>query len=463
MSRGLPRRIVFPGARFLPFRYLKVDGMKFYLQTFGCKVNRYDTEVIAELLAGEGHIRVSNPALADFQVVNTCTVTKRAETKAVRYIRSAGRNKSGSALVVVGCAVERDPDRFAGLPGVELSLGTKEKYNLPRLLGRERNGGGLRIRHEEASSSGNLSEPGGLHDFKGRKRAFLKIQDGCNYGCSYCIIPAVRGRSVSRSADAIIEEARSLISSGFREIVLTGIHIGLYGRDLSPQSSLVGMVEKLLGRTVGARFRLSSLDAPEAGSDLISLMAESDRVCNHLHIPLQSGSPRILKAMRRRGSVELFKEVCSRAVEALPSIGLGTDLIVGFPGETAADFEDSLRIVEEIPFSYAHIFPYSPRPGTPACEMKNDAVQDGVIRERAALLGKLAAESGREFRVRQAGNQEKIIVEKKEGTCYVGRCSNYTRAYLRCDHVMPGELVDVSVGAPIRDGVEVSARLQRSI
>ncbi len=432
--------------------------MKFYLRTFGCKANRYDSESIAQSLVREGHLQVSDPYAADINVVNTCAVTDRAETKAVRYIRKVGKEAEERAIVVIGCAVERDPEKFLNLPGVDLSLGSKEKYDLPRLIAESGTHEHPSVLRGGVTREGMPVDLEGVHDFRGRRRAFLKVQDGCSYRCSYCIIPAVRGRSVSRSPGAIVEEALSLVETGFREIVLTGIHIGLYGKDLSPRITLEKLLEDLLEKTSGVRFRLSSIDAHEIRDELIELIAASNRLCDHLHIPLQSGSPRILKSMRRRNSMEEFREACDKAISAVPCIGLGTDVITGFPGESEGDFELTCRVIEEIPFSYVHVFPFSPRPGTPASEMGSEMVREGVVAQRAMYLRQIALEGGRLFRKRQVGQKEEILVERKMGTWYMGRCSNYLKAFIDSDYVSVGDLKVVVVEDIWRDGIRVSTR-----
>jgi threonylcarbamoyladenosine tRNA methylthiotransferase MtaB len=397
-----------------------------------------------------------DPSRADIQVVNTCTVTRRAETKAVRYIRRAKRENGDQAIVVVGCAVERDPLTFRELPGVNLSLGTREKYDLPRFLGNGEVQTVPRVFRGGIAREGSPTDLEGIQGFEGRKRAFIKIQDGCDYLCSYCVIPAVRGRSVSRLPGAIIDEARLLIASGFREIVISGIHIGLFGRDLSPRISLEGLVEKLLGDTEGARFRLSSLDPHEISGDLIELMASTDRICNHLHVPLQSGSPAVLEAMKRRNSADLFLEVCSTAVSKIPTIGLGTDVIVGYPGESEADFELTCRVLERTPFSYIHIFPFSPRPGTTAYRLEGERIRDGIVKERVKAMAGLAKACREEFRRNQVGRLEEIVVERQVGTWQVGRCSNYLKAYFPSPRLPLGEMAEVKIEGEFRDGVRVS-------
>ncbi|OGF98089.1 MAG: tRNA (N(6)-L-threonylcarbamoyladenosine(37)-C(2))-methylthiotransferase MtaB [Candidatus Glassbacteria bacterium RBG_16_58_8] len=427
--------------------------MKFFVHTFGCKANRYDTEVIAQSLVDAGHFRVSDPSLADIRVVHTCAVTRRAESKSVRCVRKLGEDDGDRRTVVLGCAVERDPGIFHGLPRVSLSLGSAEKYDLPRYLGREGIAVRTRVLSGKVKRRGIPIDQSGLRRFEGRSRAFLKIQDGCDNRCSYCIIPSLRGSSVSRSPGAVIEEARSLAAAGYREVVLTGVHIGLYGRDLSPRFSLLDLIRELLERTRGTRFRLSSLDAHEIPDGLIGLMATSNRLCRHLHIPLQSGSPRVWKAMCRRGTVDEFQEACARAIEAIPAIGLGTDVIVGFPGETDEDFVLTRRIIETIPFSYVHIFPFSSRPDTPASRMTGQRISDSTIRQRSAELGATARARGREFRRKIQGGVEEVVIEQAKETWLTGRCSNYVKVYLKAVSVEKGALVKVTVDGLWRDGV----------
>ena len=430
--------------------------MRFFLQNFGCKVNRYDAELIAQRLIRDGHQRVSDPSEADVRLVNTCAVTRRAEAKAVRFIRRVAREGEGREIVAMGCAVERDPATFRNCRGVGLSLGTREKYGVAGFFhGRGSRGTSSTLRGSVAREGVPVDHEG-IESFEGRRRAFLKIQDGCDYRCSYCIIPVVRGRSVSRPPAAIVGEARSLVAGGFREIVLTGIHIGLYGRDLSPPGSLEELIDTLLEQTAGVRYRLSSIDAHELREGLVERIAGADRICNHLHVPLQSGSPSILRAMRRRTSVREYMDRCSRIAERIPSLGLGTDVIVGFPGESESDFRRSCRVVESLPFSYVHVFPYSPRPGTAAYGMRSDWVDGAVVRERTRRLREIARRSGEAFRRRQIGRTEEIVVERRRGTWFVGRCSNYLRAYFPSSAGRVGGCVRGRIEGIHRDGVRVS-------
>jgi threonylcarbamoyladenosine tRNA methylthiotransferase MtaB len=356
--------------------------------------------------------------------------------------------------VVIGCAVERDPRRFLSLPGVAASLGTREKFELPRLVRSGLPVGGTVVRRGGVGRLGARLDRRGIRGFGGRRRACLKIQDGCDYRCAYCIIPSLRGRSVSRPPDEIVAEARGLIEAGYREIVLTGIHIGLYGRDLEPRRTLASLLRTLLAGTSGARIRLSSIDAFEIGEDLIGTMAGSDRVCRHLHIPIQSGSPRILRAMGRRGTVEQFLEVCERARRAMPSLGLGTDVIVGFPGETEDDFERTRELVESVPFAYGHVFPFSARPGTRAHRLVGGRVPAAAVRARAEEIRRIAERSGRAFRAGLAGSREEVLVERGRGGLYEGRCSNYVKAFVRGDGLVEGERLPVRIGGVLEDGVD---------
>ncbi len=450
------------GVRFSPWVPSFINDrkwpVKFSLQNFGCKANRYDAELIAQTLVRDGHERVSDPSSADICLVNTCAVTQRAETKALRFIRKVERCRDRQDIIVLGCAVERDPATFRNRPGIRLALGTREKFDVSRFL----NGGGPA--DSLAALKGSVSREGvpvdhdGLVRFEGRKRAFLKIQDGCSYRCGYCIVPVIRGRSVSRTPRAIVAEARALVESGFHEIVLTGIHIGLYGRDLPSRTSLGKLLDILLAETEIARYRLSSIDAHELQDNLIDRIAGSDRICKHLHIPLQSGSPKILRAMKRRSSIEEYLETCSKIIGSIPSLGLGTDVIVGYPGESEADFERSCQVVEHLPFSYVHVFPFSPRPGTPAYEERTGWIHENTIRDRARRLGEIGRRSGEVFRKGQVGRTQEIVVERKSGTWFKGRCSNYLKAYFRSSGSNMEGLVQGEIEGLYRDGVRVTLR-----
>lgn len=342
--------------------------------TLGCKVNQYETEYLRQGLLGIGYRDAQAAEVADLCVVNTCTVTAEGDAKSRQVIRQLARHNPGTRIIVMGCYATRAPGDVALLPGV--SAVVTDKRELPDLLGR----------------FGVVDLPTGISWFQGRKRAYVKVQDGCLLNCSFCIIPQIRPHFASRDPDEIVDEVHRLIDHGHREIILTGIHLGHYGVDLNrgrPKSEwtrLSHLLERLARLEGDFRIRLSSIEATEVTRELIEVMAShADRVCAHLHIALQSGSDRILRLMRRRWGSQRFLDRCRLVQSTLDHPALTTDVIVGFPGETDEDFRDTCRVADEVGFSKIHIFPFSRRAGTQAWNMEGQ-VSAPVKAERARQL-----------------------------------------------------------------------------
>ncbi|MBN2216088.1 MAG: MiaB/RimO family radical SAM methylthiotransferase, partial [Pirellulales bacterium] len=321
--------------------------------TLGCKVNQYETEFVRQALARINYREPAPGESADLCVVNTCTVTAEADRKSRKLIRQMARENPGTRIVVMGCYATRRPEEAASLPAVVEVL--TDKRRLPEWL----SGLGLR------------EIPSGITSFGSRRRACVKIQDGCRMECAYCIIPHTRPVLVSRPMDHVVAEIRGLVDAGHREIVLTGIHLGHYGVDLSATGDGDTNLHRLLQRLVAIegsfRVRISSIEASEVTDELLDLMAgRPDRVCPHLHISMQSGSDAVLRRMRRRQTADEFLDRCRTIQRRLDRPGLTTDVIVGFPGETEADFEATCHVARKVGFSKIHAFPFSPRPGTAA-------------------------------------------------------------------------------------------------
>jgi threonylcarbamoyladenosine tRNA methylthiotransferase MtaB len=345
--------------------------------TLGCKVNQYETQYVREGLELAGYREAAESESADLCVVNTCTVTHEGDAKSRQTIRQLALRNPGTRIVVMGCYATRAPDEVAVLPGVAEVV--RDKRELPDLLGR----------------FGVVDVPTGISRFDCRKRAYVKVQDGCLLRCSFCIIPHVRPTLASRPAAHIIAEVRRLLANGYREIILTGIHLGHYGVDFNagrPKRDwlrLSHLVERLVRLDGEFRIRLSSIEATEVTRELIDVMAANPtRVCPHLHVSLQSGSDRILRSMRRRWCSQRFVDRCRLAREKLDQPAFTTDVIVGFPGETDSDFDATCRVVETVGFSKLHIFPFSSRRGTPAATMPNQ-VPKHVKQQRSRRLGQL--------------------------------------------------------------------------
>jgi threonylcarbamoyladenosine tRNA methylthiotransferase MtaB len=369
-----------------------------HLATLGCKVNQYETQHVKEILEANGYREARSGERADLCIINTCTVTNEADAQGRQLIRKLGREHPGAAIVVMGCYATREPETLARLPGVVKVIPDKIRLG------------------EELRQFGVRRQPLGISRFDGHQRAFVKVQDGCLLHCTFCIIPQVRPTLRSRPMGEIVEEVARLVDQGYREIVLTGIHLGHYGIDLSrgkppEQWSRLWHLLDRLGKLPGDfRVRLSSLEAAEVRDDLVRALANNPRVCPHLHLCLQSGSDRVLAQMGRRYRSAGFLERCRRLRAALDQPAFSTDVIVGFPGESDADFEETCRVVREVGFVKIHVFPFSPRRGTPAAEMP-DRVSSPVVAERRAHLAALEQELHEAYLRSLIGRKLQVLVE----------------------------------------------------
>lgn len=367
--------------------------------TLGCKVNQYETEYVSEGLVRLGYRPAEDHEQADLCIVNTCTVTGEGDLKSRKTVRQLARANPLAEIVVMGCYATRAPDEVAALPGVVEVL--TDKQQLPDFLARR----------------GLVDIPRGISAFGQRHRAYVKVQDGCRLRCSYCIIPTVRPVLASRTLEEILNEVQQLVRSGFREVVLTGIHLGHYGVDRrrhympGERPTLAQLLRRIAELDGDFRVRLSSLEAAEVTSELIAVMAEHPlRVCPHLHLSLQSGSDAVLARMRRRYQAQRFVDQCRQISDTLDRPALTTDIIVGFPGETEADFAATCRVAEEVGFSKIHVFRFSPRQGTPAAEM-DQQVPSPVAQRRAAELIQLADQLRRRYFTSLQGRRLQILVE----------------------------------------------------
>ncbi len=411
---------------------------KLKTHTLGCKVNQYETQLVREGLLRSGFVDASATDRADLCIVNTCTVTSEGDSKSRQVIRRMNRDNPDARIVVMGCYATRAPAEVAALPGVVEVV--TDKRELGDLMGR----------------FGVVDIPTGISGLAGRHRAYVKVQDGCLLKCSYCIIPKVRPEMYSRPEPEILTEVRTLIDNGFREVILTGIHLGHYGVDFNrgkpkPEwtrlSSLVRNICQLPG---DFRVRLSSIEATEITRELIEVMKEySDKVCPHLHVCVQSGSDRILRRMKRRWTSKHIIDRCRLLKTELERPALTTDLIVGFPGETEADFRQSLETCRQIGLSKIHMFPFSPRKGTPAAEM-TDQISKQVKQERGQRVRELEAELKAGYLQSLVGSEVQMMVEamthhSAEGTScrYVPVSADRERIGLGDD--MVGQLVNVKI------------------
>ena len=387
---------------------------------------------------------------ADVVVVNTCTVTAVSSQKSRQMIRRAAGANKNSVLIVVGCYAQSEPEKISAIDGVDVIIGTKDRTRIVELAT-----SALENRGEKILQVGNVDD---IRDFEElphsphRTRAFLKIEDGCNNFCAYCIIPYVRGRVRSRSLESIRAECSELAAAGYKEIVLTGIHIGAYGRDLRGKISLVDAVKTVLDAANPLRLRLGSLESAELSDELIDLLKTDARICNHVHLPLQSGSDEILRAMRRPYTTKNFSELTARLVKEIPEISIGTDLIVGFPGETDENFSETLNFIHEQPFGKIHVFPFSARAGTVAASMPNQ-IPPQIKKARADLALEVSRTKAKIFSERLIGRTVEIIAETSTDGIVDGLTKNYVRVYTPDEKISLGEVVRVKVEKIFRDGV----------
>ena len=396
-----------------------------HYRTFGCKANQYDTERMRQHL--EGRLATGPPASledADLCVINTCTVTNRADADARRYIRRAGRRNPGAKVVVAGCSAALRAREYRAMDGVSGVVAGHDPDEVLAVAARALGIGrgrlvqlGTRAALERTHMEGVGAEV--LRRRAGATRGWLKVQDGCDRKCAFCATRLARGRSRSRQPDRVVAEARVLARS-HPELVVTGVHIGHYGRDLDPRSSLTALVRRLLDEVPGPRFRLGSIEATEIDDGMVDLLSTSGgRLAPHLHMPLQSGADPVLRRMRRWHTREQYRRRALEIAERAGCVGLGADIITGFPGETAEDHALTLSLVEELPYTYLHVFPYSPRDGTVAAGLP-DPVPQRVARERGRELRTLAGEKGARYARRRGGAEVELVMEGTGGTALTG-------------------------------------------
>lgn len=400
--------------------------------TFGCRLNQYDTESIRTLMEEAGGWRtVSFREPADVYVVNTCSVTSRADATARKAIRRLHSEHPAAKIVVTGCYAQRAPADIAALPGVNLVLGAANRGDVVNQLELTQPG---KIRMAVApieDATKFLDVP--ITEMMEHSRAFVKIQEGCNESCTFCIVPQTRGRSRSRTLDSVLSQAAQLVGNGYVEIVLTGVHAGEYGMDLTGGKAQLGeLMRRLLEELPGLeRLRLSSIEPSTISDEIIQLVASESRVARHFHIPFQSGSNEILSRMQRRYRAEDFAALVERIGCLIPDCGIGTDVICGFPGETDAQFQETFDCLAGLPITYIHPFTYSVRPGS-AAESWGDPIDGDTKKRRIRALKRLSAEKNLKFRERHLGCELQVLLEtaRRASTNHV---SGWTDNYLRVD------------------------------
>jgi len=405
------------------------------IATLGCKVNQFETAAMAEQLKAAGWQLVPFNTQADLYLINSCTVTSRSDTESRRLIRRARRLNPAARVVATGCYAQVQPEALAAMVELDQVLGNEEKQRIVEALVQGDN---------QVTDLSTLTAAGPLRitSHLEHTRAFLQVQNGCENGCSYCIVPAARGPNRSASADEVITTVQRLAANGYQELVLTGIHLGAYGLDQQPTTSLTGLVRQLEQMSTIPRLRLGSIEPNELTDELLDCFVASSRLCPHLHIPLQSGCDSVLERMRRRYTADFYRSVVERAAAALPDAFIAADLIVGFPGETEAEFETTYRLVEQLPLADLHVFPYSRRPGTPAAELP-DQVPPQVITRRAERLRQLATEKRTAFQQRFVGQTLQVLGLRHD--LQQGMLTGLSRNYLELRYPGGPELLNQEV------------------
>jgi len=437
--------------------------MRFLITTLGCKVNQYESEAMAQALRDLGWIEVRAHETADVCIVNTCTVTQKASMQSRQMIRKLQRRFDRARIVVTGCYAQIAPEEIEAIGGVDFIFGHSYKSDIPQLIVRHLDkypSDAVRyrsdIQHQQRFALAPAPAVGA------RTRPFFKVQDGCNRFCTYCIVPHARGPSRSLPRAQVLAQLHVLAQMEHREVVLTGIHLGAYGLDCTPPDSLSGLLRAIEDEGPDMRIRLSSLEPDELDENLIAMIARSRRLCPHLHLPLQSGDDAILRRMKRPYSRVQFERIVNAAHAQMPSASIGADILVGFPGESDQAFDHTCELIAALPLSYLHVFPFSPRPGTPAFHFDH-RVPNKVIKTRTAVIRQIGRDKKRAFMKRHLGHTCEILVETRRDRAsglLKGISANYLTVLLQGDDRLMNRLVAVEIVSVHSEG-RLLARLPR--
>ena len=419
------------------------QGKRVSIITLGCKVNQADSDMMAKKLANIGAYIVEPFEHADIYIINSCTVTSKADRETRYIVKKILKKQKDPFIVITGCYAQLRASELSTIPGVKIIIGNLEKQDIDQIiLNYNQDKFFIKVSEiEKASSSfGNFAS---FPFF--RTRYFLKIQDGCDYRCSYCTVPLARGPSRSLKIEEVINRIKKLSNAGVKEIVLVGIHLGQYGKDLDPPLNIISLLKAIESLSIDSRIRLSSIEPNELDDELINLIANSNRICHHLHIPLQSGSKKILKLMKRRYTPTYFFETISRIVQNIPDIAIGCDVMVGFPDETEEDFQQTKDLITSLPIAYLHVFPYSERKDTPAIFYPHP-VASNIKKHRAKILRELGQKKRYQFYKRFIGKKMRILVEAKvynKNKKMKGLTGNYIPVFIDKDKGVENQFVDV--------------------
>ncbi len=429
---------------------------RFAIATLGCKVNQYDSAIIESRLRARGMERRDFDQQADVYIVNTCTVTDRADSESLRIARRARRLNPNARVVMTGCLAQASPDVLAAAREVDAVVGLGRLDDLERMVA---SGAGERVMVTNLRKEKAAIEMAAV-TLDGHTRAFLKLQEGCDQFCTFCIVPFSRGTSRSVEPRRVIAALDDLHARGFKEVILSGVHLGGYGKDLDLQVELADLLEMIAERCPIERVRISSLDPEELSDRIVDVISRSSKFCPHLHLPLQAGEDEILSRMRRRYQRDYFRDRVERVLGAWPDAAIGTDLIVGFPGETERHFESYFNFVEALPLAYFHVFPYSVRAGTTAAKFSG-RVKPVDIKRRAATMRALGDQKRAQFAARFNRTKLKVLLEERGAD---GRLTGYSRNYVRVLTNGPDELTnhEVEVEASTVEGAQLGGEIVRS-
>lgn len=420
--------------------------------TLGCKVNQYDSDAMRTIFLQQGYKAVKEEEEADVYVINTCSVTSIGDRKSRQMVRKIRRKHPQAVIAVAGCYAQIAPEIFEAMGDIDVIVGAQNRSKIVEYV--------EQAQKKEKTINAvkdimSVTEFENLYvDAEGetKTRAFIKVQEGCDNYCTFCIIPFARGKLKSRKQKDAVEEIRRLVAKGYREIVLTGIHLGNYGRDLHDGTSLATLVEELLRIPNLLRIRMGSIESVELSDDLINLIKDEPRVCRHLHLPIQSGSDAVLRRMNRHYRLPEYKKLISELREKIPGLALTTDLIVGFPGETEENFMETLETLRELRFSAIHVFPYSQRTGTPAAVFPNQVPGD-IKKDRVHRVQELEKEVSKEYRKTFLQKTVHVLIEEEKNGYFEGLSDEYIRVSITDKNVEKGRLYSVYVENLTEDGL----------
>ncbi len=432
--------------------------------TLGCKVNHYETEGIWNMFKDHGYERVDFERMADVYVVNTCTVTNTGDKKSRQIIRRAVRSNPEAIVCVTGCYAQTSPGEILEIPGVDVVVGTQNRKNMIQLIEQHQETR-LPVNGVSAIMQNRIFEEMDVPEFSDRTRASLKIQEGCNNFCTFCIIPWSRGLLRSRDPENVMEQAQKLVNAGYKEIVLTGIHTAGYGEDM-PDYNFAKLLRELEEKVHGLkRIRISSIEASQITDEVIEVLDQSTKIVRHLHIPLQSGSSTVLARMRRKYSADFYAEKVKKIKKALPGLAITSDIIVGFPGETEEEFLETYEFVRKIGYAELHVFPFSRRTGTPAARMDDQVpneIKEARVQKMIALSNELAEEYAHQYEdaVLEVIPEEKSSIKSGQ---LIGYTDNYLKVQFEGPESLIGSIVRVKmkkVGYPLNEGIFVKVQDQ---